>query len=255
MDKQLSDTNVRLENKYLKVQSSRDEQKFLQGPRSRLEEFFFVCRVAFEFLKAFRVLHFIGPCITVFGSARFKEDNQYYKMARNISAKIAKTGFTIMTGGGPGIMEAANRGATDVDGKSVGCNILLPFEQQANPYLDKFFNFRYFFVRKVLMVKYSYGFVILPGGFGTLDELFETLTLIQTNKIHNFPVVLMGTEFYTPLMQQLQAMAEKGTISKDDLSLFLLTDSEDEALAHLAQFAKPEAKKQKKHEDAFAPNA
>lgn len=255
MEEQLSDNYIRLENKYLKLKTSRDEEKFLSGPRSRLDEFLFVCRVAIEFIKAFRVLHYIGPCITVFGSARFKENHQYYKMARKISGKIAQTGFTIMTGGGPGIMEAANRGAKDVDGKSVGCNILLPFEQTGNPYLDKFYNFRYFFVRKVLLLKYSYGFVIMPGGFGTLDELFETLTLIQTQKIHNFPVVLMGTDFYAPLMQHIQSMAEKGTISKTDLELFLLTDSEEEALAHLARYAKPEAKKQKKHEQAFEQEA
>ena len=247
MKEQLSDHHARLENKYLKVKSSQEERRFLRGPRSKWAEFVFVLKVAWEFISGFRVLHYVGPCITVFGSARFKEDHKYYKMARSVSAKIAQTGFTIMTGGGPGIMEAANRGAKDVNGKSVGCNILLPFEQTGNPYLDKFHNFKYFFVRKVLLLKYSYGFVIMPGGFGTMDELFETLTLIQTEKIHNFPVVLMGTQFFSPLMDFIVSMAEKGTISKTDLELFLLTDSEDEAMAHLSRYAKPEAKKQKKH--------
>lgn len=247
MQENLSENAVRLENKFLKLKTSHDEQKFLTGPRSKWSEFTFVLRVALEFIKGFRVLHYVGPCITVFGSARFKEDHKYYKMARSVSARIAKTGFTIMTGGGPGIMEAANRGAKDVDGKSVGCNILLPFEQTGNPYLDKFFNFKYFFVRKVLLLKYSYGFVIMPGGFGTMDELFETLTLIQTTKIKNFPVVLMGTEFYAPLMKFIVSMSEKGTISPKDLELFLLTDSEEEALAHLAKYARPEAKKKKEH--------
>lgn len=242
---------TRLENKYLKLQASQDEQKFLKGPRSKLDEFLFTCRVAIEFIKGFRTLHYVGPCITVFGSARFKENHPYYKMARSVSSKIAQTGFTIMTGGGPGIMEAANRGAKDVNGKSVGCNILLPFEQTGNPYLDKFVNFKYFFVRKVLLTKYSYGFVIMPGGFGTMDELFETLTLIQTMKIKNFPMVLMGTEFFEPLLQHIRNMVQAGTISEEDLDLFLVTDDENEVLAHLARYAKPEAKKQKKHKEVL----
>lgn len=251
MKEQSSNQQVKLENKYLKLKSSQKEKRFLTGPRSKWAEFTFVLKVAWEFISGFRVLHYVGPCITVFGSARFKEDNKYYKMARSVSAKIAKTGFTIMTGGGPGIMEAANRGAKDVDGKSVGCNIRLPFEQTGNPFLDKFYNFEYFFVRKVLLTKYSYGFVIMPGGFGTMDELFETLTLIQTNKISNFPVVLMGTDFFSPLIDYLYSMAEEGTISKSDLELFLLTDSESEALAHLSKYAKPEAKKKKTHKKAL----
>lgn len=245
--KQEQAAHVHLENMFLKLKISNDETKFLKGPRSKWAEFTFTLRVAMEFITGFRTLHYVGPCITVFGSARFKEDHTYYKAARELSAKIAKTGFSIMSGGGPGIMEAANRGAKDVDGKSIGCNILLPFEQTGNPYLDKFVNFKYFFVRKVLLTKYSYGFVIMPGGFGTMDEFFETLTLIQTQKISNFPVVLFGTEFYEPLMTFIRSMAKQGTISPEDLDLFLLTDSYDEALAHLAKFARPEAEKEPQH--------
>src|SRR5690606_19893038 len=140
---------------------------------------FFTLKILFEFIRGFRALHFVGPCVTVFGSARFKEDHPAYEQARQVGAGLAKLGFTVMTGGGPGIMEAANRGAKDVGGRSVGCNIVLPFEQTANPYLDRWVNIRYFFVRKVLLTKYSYGFVVMPGGFGTLDEYFEALTLIQ----------------------------------------------------------------------------
>src|SRR6185436_6522026 len=160
----------------------------LSGPRARLSELARVIRIAGEFLRGFRRLHFVGPCVTVFGSARFKEDHPYYTLARDIGRRLALAGATVMTGGGPGIMEAANRGAKEAGGYSIGCNIRLPLEQQPNPYLDRWVTFRYFFVRKVLLVKYSYAFVIMPGGFGTLDELFEAVTLIQTRKIESFPV-------------------------------------------------------------------
>ncbi len=243
--------SLRLENTYLKLKSSQADNQFLRGPQSKLSEFIFTLRVGQEFIRGFQTLHYVGPCITVFGSARFDEDNKYYKLTRSLSSKIASTGFTIMTGGGPGVMEAANRGAKDVDGNSVGCNILLPFEQSANPYLDKYVNFNYFFVRKVLMLKYSYGFVIMPGGFGTMDELFETLTLIQTKKINDFPVVIMGKEFFQPLITFMEKMVEEGTISEKDMDLFLLTDSEEEALAHLGKYAESEARKVLRHRDAF----
>ena len=149
------------------------EIKFLEGPQSRWEEFKFTIKVLIEFIRGFRALHFVGPCVTVFGSARFDENHEYYKLSRKVSGEIAKLGFTIMTGGGPGIMEAANRGAKDVGGKSVGCNILLPKEQHPNPYLDKWVSIRYFFVRKTLLIKYSFAFIVFPGGYGTLDEYFE----------------------------------------------------------------------------------
>ncbi len=165
---------------------SKEEEVFLEGPHSRWQEFVFLLKVFWEFIYGFRKLHFTGPCVTVFGSARFAETNPYYQMARQMGQEIAKLGFTVITGGGPGIMEAANRGAKDVGGKSIGCNIVLPHEQNPNPYLDKWVDFDYFFVRKVLLSKYSYAFVVLPGGYGTLDEFFESLTLIQTGKFKNF---------------------------------------------------------------------
>ncbi|MFA6046305.1 MAG: TIGR00730 family Rossman fold protein [Phycisphaerales bacterium] len=193
-----------------------------------------VGRIAAEFIRGFRALHFVGPCVTVFGSARFKEDNRYYQMAREVGARIASLNMTVMTGGGPGIMEAANRGAREAGGKSLGCNIVLPMEQQPNPYLDRFITFRYFFVRKVMLVKYSYAFVVMPGGFGTLDETFEALTLVQTGKMLSFPVVLMGVDFWSPLIDFLkQRMLEAGTIGQKDLDLITLTDSPDDAVEHI----------------------
>lgn len=207
----------------------RTEREFLSGPHSRYREFTFVVRVMMEFIRGFRVLHFVGPCITVFGSARFKEDHPHYDLARSVGARLADMGFTVMTGGGPGIMEAANRGAKEAGGTSIGLNIELPFEQHANPWLDVMVTFEHFFVRKVMLVKYSLGFVVLPGGFGTMDELFEAITLIQTKKITNFPIVLMGTEYYSEIVDAIRnRMVTEGTISKDDLDLFLVTDSLDE---------------------------
>jgi uncharacterized protein (TIGR00730 family) len=168
------------------------ERYFLEGPHSRGSELLFSLRIFYEFIRGFRVLHFIGPCVTVFGSARFKQDHPYYPLAREIGRNLASLGFAVMTGGGPGIMEAANQGAKDANGISVGCNITIPVEQEPNPYLDHWVRFDHFFVRKVLFFKYSYAFVIMPGGFGTSDELFETLTLIQTGKISHFPVIIVG---------------------------------------------------------------
>lgn len=207
----------------------RTEREFLSGPHSRFREFTFVVRVMKEFIRGFRVLHFVGPCITVFGSARFKEDHPHYEHARAVGARLADMGFTVMTGGGPGIMEAANRGAKEAGGTSIGLNIELPFEQHANPWLDVMVMFEHFFVRKVMLVKYSLGFVVMPGGFGTMDELFEAITLIQTKKITNFPIVLMGKDYYSELVETIRnRMVQEGTISKDDLDLFLVTDSVDE---------------------------
>ncbi len=212
------------------------EPVYLEGPKSRGYELLFAFRVFRQFIKGFRALHFVGPCITVFGSARFKEDHPYYQQAREFGKRIAEAGFTTMTGGGPGIMEAANRGAFENGGKSVGCNIVLPFEQKENPYVHKSVTFEHFFVRKVLLVKYSYAFIILPGGFGTMDELFETLTLVQTKTINQFPVVLFGKEYYTTLMETIKDMAEKGTISPVDMELVLLTDSHEEAMNHITTY-------------------
>ncbi|MGQ0628893.1 MAG: TIGR00730 family Rossman fold protein [Phycisphaerales bacterium] len=216
----------------------KEDTRFLEGPRARGSELLRIFKIAAEFLQGFRALHFVGPCVTVFGSARFPETHRYYELGRAVSARISRMGFTIMTGGGPGIMEAANRGARDAGGASVGCNIVLPFEQKHNPYLDTFVEFKYFFVRKVMLVKYSYAFVVLPGGFGTMDELYEALTLIQTGKIKNFPVVLMGTEYWRPMLDFIRGtMLKEGTIGAADLELMLLTDSPEEAAAFIEQKA------------------
>ncbi len=208
----------------------KSEIKFLSGPQSRWQELSFSIKVLFEFIKGFRALHFVGPCVTVFGSARFKAGHPFYEQAAALSGKIAELGFTIMTGGGPGIMEAANKGAKAVGGRSVGCNIVLPMEQTPNPYLDKWVNIKYFFVRKTLLIKYSYAFVVMPGGFGTLDEYFEALTLIQTRKISEFPIVIFNKEFHSDLIEHIEKMKAAGTISETDEKLFLVTDSIDEAV-------------------------
>jgi uncharacterized protein (TIGR00730 family) len=211
----------------------RAEDIFLEGPKSRLGEFITLLRVMRDFLRGFRVLHFVGPCVTVFGSARIKIDDPHYELARKMGAAIARLGFTVMTGGGPGIMEAANRGAKEVGGRSVGCSIQLPVEQKPNAYLDRCVTLRHFFVRKTLLVKYSYAFVFLPGGAGTLDELFEALTLIQTGKIKSFPIVIMGTEYWRELIGFIDKMAKFGMISASDIDLIYATDSVEEAITHI----------------------
>lgn len=211
----------------------KDERTFFEGPRSRTAELFFIIKVMFEFIKGFRALHFVGPCVTVFGSARFDENHPYYIKSREVGKQISLLGFTVMTGGGPGVMEAANRGAKDVNGKSVGCNIQLPFEQKPNPYLDKWVNIKYFFVRKVLLFKYSYAFVVMPGGYGTLDELAEAITLIQTKMSPNFPVVIIGKEYYDELFEFFTEMKESKTIDDKDIDLIFYTDSVEEAMEYL----------------------
>jgi uncharacterized protein (TIGR00730 family) len=183
------------------------------------------------------VLHFVGPCVTVFGSARFGSDHPYYTLGRLVGHRLADVGFTVMTGGGPGLMEAANRGAREAGGRSVGCNIVLPQEQQPNPYLDRWVTCRYFFVRKVLLFKYSYAFIALPGGVGTIDELFEAFTLIQNGKIQRFPMILMGTAYWQPLTDLLHRMAVDGAIAPRDLDLLFVTDSVEDAITHLERNA------------------
>ncbi|WP_273568539.1 TIGR00730 family Rossman fold protein [Maribacter halichondriae] len=210
-----------------------EESKFLSGPLSRFKELLFTFRVQFSFIKAFRKMHFIGPCVTVFGSARFEPDNPYYQQAEKVGAALADLGFTVMTGGGPGIMEAANKGAYEAGGYSVGCNIILPFEQKPNPYLHKWIDIRYFFVRKFLLIKYSYAFVVMPGGMGTLDELFESITLIQTKMIQNFPVVIFGSEYHKELCHHIQIMAEEESIGPEDMKLLFVTDSVEEMANHI----------------------
>ena len=214
---------------------TKTEIRFLEGPQDRFKDFKYALSVFFEFIKGFRALHFVGPCITVFGSARFKEDHEYYQQARKLSGEIAKLGFTIMTGGGPGIMEAANRGAKDVGGKSVGCNIVLPHEQHRNPYLDKWVDIKYFFLRKTLLIKYSYAFIVMPGGFGTLDEFFEALTLVQTKKISTFPIIIFDQYFYKKILEHNNRMREAGTILAADEKLYFVTDSIDKTIAYIKE--------------------
>lgn len=221
------------------------EQQFLEGPHSRAFEFQRALRVFRELVHGFRSLHFVGPCVTVFGSARTPESHPHYAAARAIGAGLAQMGFTTMTGGGPGIMEAANRGAHEVGGRSVGCNIELPHEQKPNPYVDRFITFRHFYVRKVMLVKYSYAFVAMPGGFGTLDELFETATLVQTKKMESFRMLLVGRAYWEPLFSFLrERLLAEGMIDAADLALLQLVDTSDEALALLRAQALPRAKAQ-----------
>jgi uncharacterized protein (TIGR00730 family) len=213
------------------------ERFFLEGPRSRTDELVTLFKLVLDFLRGFRVLHFVGPCVTVFGSARIPQKSPYYQLARRMGAAIAEIGFTVLTGGGPGIMEAANRGAFEVGGRSVGCNIRLPHEQGPNQYLDRSVTMEYFFVRKTLLIKYSYAFVVFPGGAGTLDELFEALTLIQTGKIEHFPIIIMGVEYWKELTELLAKMAKEKMISPEDLQLVFVTDSVEDAIAHLKEKA------------------
>jgi uncharacterized protein (TIGR00730 family) len=217
---------------------SLEEGRFLAGPEKRASELRRLLRIGLEFVRGFRALHFVGPCVTVFGSARFAPGHRYYELARDMGQRLAAAGFTVMTGGGPGIMEAANRGAKEVGGRSLGLNIVLPREQKPNAYLDEWIEFRYFFVRKVMLVKYSYAFVVFPGGFGTMDEIFETVTLIQTGKINHFPLTLMGVDFWRPLLDFARDhMLREGTISAEDFRLLHATDSPEEAVRRILAIA------------------
>jgi hypothetical protein len=217
-----------------------DEIRFLRGPQQRRHELARAIRIFLEFMRGFRALHFVGPCVTVFGSARFATDHPYYLLAREVGRQLARAGFTVMTGGGPGLMEAANRGAKDVGGRCVGCNIELAHEQRPNPYLDRWITFRYFFVRKVMLAKYSYAFIALPGGFGTLDEMFEIATLVQTGKIEEFPLVVMGREYWQPLIDFVRnRLIPAGTIDAVDVERILVTDSAEEAAAAITAVAMP----------------
>jgi uncharacterized protein (TIGR00730 family) len=209
---------------------------YLDGPQSRSFELAFAWKVFRQILAGNRALYFVGPCITVFGSARFKENHPYYVAAREFGKRISKIGFTVMTGGGPGIMEAANRGAFENGGKSVGCNIHLPEEQHPNIYMQKWITFDYFFLRKAMLLKYSYAFIVMPGGFGTMDEMFNTLTLIQTKSLTRFPVVLFGKSYYQDLIHLIEKMINEETIEKQDLDLLLITDDMDEAMNHINSY-------------------
>ena len=213
------------------------DQTLLSGPSTRWRDLATLLRMTKDLLIGFRALHFSGPCVTIFGSARTQPGTRYYEMARQMGEACARLGFTVVTGGGPGIMKAANQGAFEAGGRSLGVNIELPFEQQANPYVQRSVTMKYFFTRKVVLVKYSYAFIILPGGAGTMDEMFETMTLIQTGKLKTFPIVLMGKDYWKPLIDFVYQMAEEGTISPEDPELIFFTDDVAAATAHLQRHA------------------
>jgi uncharacterized protein (TIGR00730 family) len=219
---------------------SGSEQQFLAGKRDRGDDLESAVRIFLEFLRGFEFFAGLDrPCVTVFGSARFAPGHRYYEMARQLGNELAKSGFAVMTGGGPGIMEAANRGAREAGGVSLGCNIILPKEQHANPYLDRFIEMDHFFVRKVILVKYSRAFVVMPGGLGTLDEAFETLTLIQCKKLQHFPIVAMGSEFWDQMRTFVRgALVTEKTISPEDLDLLQVTDSPETAVRYIHEGVK-----------------
>ena len=216
---------------------SRSESLFVRERLTRLKNLHFIFKVLYNFIRAFQKMHFIGPCVTIFGSARFGSETDHYKSAERIGAEIAKLGFTVMTGGGPGIMEAANKGAYEAGGYSVGINIVLKKKKKPNPYLHKWIYIPYFFVRKVILIKYSYAFVVLPGGIGTLDELFEALTLIQNKIINNFPVVIFDTVYHKELCLHIQMMSDNESISAEDMKLLFVTDSVEDLIEHIKKYA------------------
>jgi len=206
------------------------EKVFLSGRRKKEHDLEDAVRFFLEFLRGFESLELMGPCVTVFGSARFNEGHPHYELARQMGGALAKAGYTVMTGGGPGIMEAANRGAKEAGGYSIGCNIQLPHEQEPNPYLDQFVEFEYFFVRKVMLVKYSSAFVVMPGGFGTLDEVFEVTTLIQTGKVESFPIVCLGDGYWDGLRKFMDTMIQTGTISHGEQNIIRSAESVETAM-------------------------
>lgn len=214
--------------------ASDDVYELLAGPKHPGSDGLRIVRIAWEFVRGFRALHRIGPCVTVFGSSRTPEGHPYYALARQMGRRLVEAGFTVMTGGGPGVMEAANRGAIEAGGTSVGLNIELPHEQVRNDYANIAVQFHYFFVRKVMLVKYSSAFIVMPGGFGTMDEIFETATLIQTRTIQDFPIVIMDTDYWQPLLAFMrERMAPAGTIDADDIGLLTFTDSVEDALSFI----------------------
>jgi len=223
-----------------------DERHFLTEIKTPADERRRLKRIHDEFANAFTELHGIGPAVTVFGSARFKETHRYYQLARAVGAELAKAGLATFTGGGPGIMEAANRGAHETGGESYGLNIILPHEQCENPYTDKSIEFRYFFTRKVCLVKYSCAFIVMPGGLGTLDEMFEAATLIQCHKIGPFPVILMGAKFWAGLRTWGRFMIKQGVYKKEELKFGHITDSPKEAVQIILRSLPPAVRKQLK---------
>ena len=235
-----------IENTSPEAHGSEDEKKIRQAFKERdwneikSYDSWVIFKVLSEFVEGFEKLAKIGPCVSIFGSARTPEDHEYYQMAHEIAAKLVRHGYGVITGGGPGIMEAGNRGAKSENGKSVGLNIMLPFEQKGNIYIDpdKLITFDYFFVRKVMFTKYSQGFIVMPGGFGTLDELFEALTLIQTKKIGRFPIVLVGKSFWSGLLGWIEEvlLEDENNISREDLKLFHLVETASEAVKVIDDF-------------------
>lgn len=228
--------NTELDINETKLQNSLREKNW---DETITKDSWMVFKVMAEFVDGYEKMARIGPCVSIFGSARLKPETKYYNMAVEIAEKITKIGFGVITGGGPGIMEAGNKGAFNAQGKSIGLNIDLPFEQHFNPYINKLYslNFDYFFVRKVMFIKYSQGFIVMPGGFGTLDELTEAMTLIQTNKIGKFPIVLVGSEFWSGLLDWFkETLLTEGMISEGDLDLYRVVDTADEAVSHIKAF-------------------
>jgi uncharacterized protein (TIGR00730 family) len=215
------------------------EVDFLSGRHSPLHETLRLFRIMIEFIRGFRALQDETPVVTVFGSARFNEGHPYYELARQVGAALAREGFTVMTGAGPGLMEAANRGAKEAGGRSIGCNIVLPHEQTHNLYLDKVVTFYYFFVRKVMLVKYSYAYIILPGGFGTLDEMSEAITLIQTGKLYDFPMILMGSDYWKGFYDWIHdTLLKNGAVSQSDFDFIHLIDEPEEAMKKIRDVCK-----------------
>lgn len=224
-------TNGGLSTYELPMESAmRYDFEFLMKTRSPEGEMARLEAINEEFVRGFKAMYDLGPAVTVFGSARFQEDHPHYQLGVKVGRELAKAGFAVVTGGGPGVMEAANRGAMEAGGQSVGCSIILPHEQTTNPYVDRSIDFHYFFVRKVMLAKYSCAFIILPGGLGTLDELFEAATLIQTHKMGPFPLICMGTKFWSDLNVLLDRLAKEGTVGDDELAFLRFTDSPREAV-------------------------
>jgi uncharacterized protein (TIGR00730 family) len=224
--------------------SKLSEAEALAWQQRQIKDLWRIFRIMSEFVEGFETLSRIGPCVSIFGSARTPRGHRYYRMAEAVGRCLVEHGFGVITGGGPGIMEAANKGAKEAGGVSVGLNIVIPHEQESNPYIDrdKLINFDFFFVRKVMFVKYAQGFIVLPGGFGTMDELFEALTLIQTGKASRFPVILMGTDYWSGLLDWLRnEMLAAGNISPEDLELFMLTDAPEEAAEIIETFYRERA--------------
>lgn len=226
------ESSTTISHAHLLARQHNNDRGFLTGKRTRAEDLDSAIRIFLEFLQGYESLEIDRPCVTVFGSARFPSGHPYYRMAQELGRLLAEAGYAVMTGGGPGIMEAANRGAFEADGLSIGCSVYLDFEQGPNPFLNHYVEFDHFFVRKAMMFKYSCAFVVMPGGFGTLDEVFETLTLIQTKKVENFPVIAVGSAFWCELLDFMErSLIPEGAINPEEMGLFTVTDSLEQTIA------------------------